>query len=297
MDELQVSIIIPTYRRERPLRETLKIILPQRSSLIEIIVVDQTPCHETETEHFLSEVADDVCYLRLQYPNLPAARNAGIREARGEIVLFLDDDIYPGPDLAMRHLRHYSDPTVGGVAGRVHVSPTPDPEGYPWPDGPDIFDRNRPGERPFVRGCNMSFRRDLVVQAGLFDERYIGNGVGEEEDLAFAIRRLGYRIHFDPEAWVIHLVEPTGGCREGQSDIRETPTFYRNKVYFALKNVKGLDFWRVLWDTYRSGTWQGQSRLRRQVALLKGLWQGWHAYRQARWRLQRLPYRWREKDR
>jgi len=292
----RVSIIIPTYCRERPLRETLKAVLSQRAHF-EVIVVDQTPVHEPGTEHFLSEVAGEIRHILLTYPNLPAARNAGVREARGEIVLFLDDDIHPGPALAKRHLRHYSDPTVGGVAGRVHVSPTPDPEGYPWPDGHDIFDRNRPGEYPFVRGCNMSFRRDLVLEAGLFDEHYLGNGVGEEEDLAFAIRRLGYRITFDPEAWVIHLQDPIGGCRAGEKDIRETPTFYRNKVYFALKNVKGLDFWRVLWDTYWSGAWQGQSRLKRQFSFLKGLWHGWQAYQHAGWHLQRLPYRWRGKNR
>lgn len=142
----------------------------------------------------------------------------------------------------------------------------------------------------------MSFRRDLVLQAGLFDERYLGNAVGEEEDLAFAIRRMGSRILFDPEAWVIHLMEASGGCREGQADVGGTLMFYRNKTYFALKNVRGLDLWRVLWDTYRSGALTGRNRLWRQIAFLTGVWQGWRVYRQAGWCVERLPYRHVEKD-
>lgn len=298
MNELSVSIVIPTYLREKPLRETLNGILAQHHpSLREVIVVDQSPSHEPETEAFLSAIMDRIRYLRLERPHVTAARNAGVRAAGGDIVLFFDDDIYPGPDLCQWHLQAYADPSVGGVAGRVHISPFPDLQDYPWPDGPDIFDRNEPGERPFVRGCHMSFRRALILQAGLFDERYVDNAAGEEEDLAFAIRRLGYRIVYEPRAWVIHLMAPTGGCRAKTGNRRDTPAFYRNKVYFALKNVSGLDFWRILWDTYYSGTWRGPHRLRRHIAFVKGLWQGWRTYHQAGWRLSRLPYRWREPKR
>jgi GT2 family glycosyltransferase len=294
MGEPDVSLIIPTYRREGPLREMLRAILAQLSPLFEVIVVDQTPSHEPDTERFLSDVARDIRYVRLERPSLPAARNVGIREAQGKIVLFLDDDVYPGPEIASKHLRNYADPKVGGVAGRVHISPFPDPDGYPWPDGPDIFDRNERGERPFVRGCNMSFRRDLALKAGLFDERFVGDVSGEEEDFAFAIRRLGYRIIFDPEAWVIHLIEPKGGRRVEWMDMGESPTFYRNKFYFALKNLSMPDFWRVLGDTYRSGAWRKRNFLRRQKAFLTGLWRGWKAYQEAGWRLERLPYRYLE---
>jgi hypothetical protein len=136
----------------------------------------------------------------------------------------------------------------------------------------------------------MSFRRDLLLQAGLFDERYIENAVGEEEDAAFAIRRLGYRVHYDAQAWVIHLVSPAGGCRTASRDPGETPSFYRNKTYFALKNVAGGDFWRILLDTYRSRAWRRPAFLKRQSAFVSGIWQGWQAYRQAGWHLKRLPY-------
>ena len=295
-----VSIIIPTFQREKPVRDTLNAVLAQTiagcslSTDSELIVVDQTLQHEPETQAILTNPG--IRHLRLEHPNLPAARNAGIRAASGDIVLFLDDDIYPGPDLITLHRRHYNDPTIGSVAGRVHVSnrcflsAKPDPAGHPWPDGPNIFDRNQAGERAFAPGGHLSVRRDLAMQAGLFDENFIGNAVAEEEDFGFAIRRLGYRVIYDPQPWIIHLAAPSGGCRE-QRDIREGALFYRNKLYFALKNVAGLDFWRVLADVYYSGVLSGSNRLRRQIAFLVGCWQGWQVYQRAGWRLKKLPYR------
>lgn len=289
MTEPQVSIVIPTYNREASLRSTLRALQGQRTEREEIILVDQTPAHEPVTARLIKELSPPIRHLRLERPSLTAARNAGIAAARGQVVLFLDDDVIPGPDLAGRHMRNYVDPLVGAVAGRMHAGEAVDANRYPWPDGPDIFDRNAPGERAFARGCNMSFRKDLILRAGGFDERYVGNAVGEEEDLCFGIRRLGARVFFDPEAWVIHVVGRAGGCREQQGDVGESPTFYRNKVYFALKNVAGLDFWRVLWDTYRTGTWRDNT-LNRHRSFIKGMLLGWRAYRQARWRLERLSY-------
>jgi len=304
MSQPSLSIIIPTYQREQPLRATLLALagaleqIEASAPAVELIVVDQTPRHEAETEALLVELSDRLQaglfrWLRLERPNLPAARNAGIRAARGEIVLFLDDDIYPGPNLAALHLRHYADPAnahIGSVAGRIHVSSVPDPQDYPWPDGPNVFDRNQPGERAFAPGGHMSVRRELAMRAGLFDENYIANAVSEEEDFGFAIRRLGMRVLYDPETWIIHLAAPSGGCREVR-DIRVGPAFYRNKVYFALKNVAGMDFWRVVAGAYRAGAWRRPQFLRRQWAFLAGCWQGWLAFRKAGWRLQRLPYR------
>ncbi|MFZ6027460.1 MAG: glycosyltransferase family 2 protein [Chloroflexota bacterium] len=288
----QVSIIIPTYQREKPLRDTLSWLLEQSSALWELILVDQTPQHEAETEQMLHSLAKSgqLRLERLERPSLPAARNAGIRAAQGEIVLFLDDDIYPGPNLAALHLRHYVDAHIGSVAGRIHVSARPDPEGHPWPDGPNVFDRNRPGERAFAPGGHLSVRRELALQAGLFDENFISNAVSEEEDFGFAVRRLGASVVYDPEPWIIHLAAPSGGCREAR-DIRTSPMFYRNKFYFAVKNVAWPDFWRVLADTYRSSALRRPHFFRRQWAFLLGCWQGWQVYRKSGWRLKRLPYR------
>lgn len=293
-----VSVIVPTYRRERLLCETVADVLAQTYRPMELVVVDQTPAHDEETRLYLDRVADQIRLLRVEPPGIPRARNAGVLAARGDVVLFVDDDVVLPPEFVATHARRYREARIGGVAGRVVVSadvarPLVEP---PPATGVD-FDRTEPGDAAFARGCNMSFRKDLLVRAGLFDEAYSGHTAGEEEDACFAVRRLGYRIAFDPEAWLVHRYERQGGSRVAIPESGSHVSYYRNKVYFALKNVGGLDFWRVLWDTYRSGAWSSEARargvsevLRRQCLFAQGVGQGIHLFRRRGRRERPLPY-------
>ena len=90
-----ISVIIPTYRREEALRDSLKDLLQQDYPNFEILVIDQTQTHEPETEKYLEKLAKEgqISWFRLNWASLPGARNYGVRRAKGEIVLFIDDDI------------------------------------------------------------------------------------------------------------------------------------------------------------------------------------------------------------
>ncbi|PMB04299.1 glycosyltransferase, partial [Fischerella thermalis CCMEE 5273] len=90
-----ISVIIPTYGREEPLRDSIIDVLKQDYSNFEVLVVDQTPKHEPEIEAFLSEqaTAGKIQWFRLNWASLPGARNYAVRRAKGEIILFIDDDV------------------------------------------------------------------------------------------------------------------------------------------------------------------------------------------------------------
>jgi len=73
-----------------------------------------------ETKRFLDSVASHIRYIHFEKPGVVAACNEGVRNASGEILLFIDDDIsIPDNKLLERHVRNYEDPLIGGVAGKI----------------------------------------------------------------------------------------------------------------------------------------------------------------------------------
>jgi glycosyltransferase involved in cell wall biosynthesis len=296
---VQVSVVIVTYQREALLRETLADVLALDPAPAEIVIVDGTAEHEPETDASLAAVAGRIRHLRHHRPGLIAARLIGQEAATGDILLFLDDDVALPRGLVAAHAAHSADPTVGAVAGRVVVQrevirPLVVP---PSPTGHD-FDRVDRRDVAFGRGCNLSFRRAALLAAGGFDPALTGNPAADEEDACFAVRRLGYRIVFEPTAWLVHRYEPVGGTRAALRDHGDDSSYYRNKVYCAIKNVGGLDFWRVRWDTYRTYTPSERVRrgglgllARRQALFWRGVVAGIQQFRRSGQRRVPLPYR------
>ena len=120
---LSASIVIPTLNRELVLCDTLSSILSvaDGSGLVEIIVVDQSATHQPETLSRLEELSENplIKYHRVIFRGTTKARNYGTRIARGEVVIFLDDDVLTPPGFVQAHLNQYSDPSIAGIAGCV----------------------------------------------------------------------------------------------------------------------------------------------------------------------------------
>jgi glycosyltransferase involved in cell wall biosynthesis len=252
-----VSVIIPTYKREGVLCQTLQAILQQTYPKFEIIVVDQTQMHLPETEACLQDLAAKgaIRYYRHQPPSLPEARNFGVRQARGEIVLFLDDDILPDSGLIAAQVAEYADPTVGGVGGR-HSDPAHDRDGeYPVRSGyvrqdgvavASFFSTLRQESVEWSAGGDSSFRKQLIEQAGLFEPCFVGTSAYEEIDFCFRLRRRGYRIVFTPASHMLHLQEKSGGCGNRRQD--EYAYYYsliHNALLFAFRNMKPANWPRI----------------------------------------------------
>jgi len=271
-----ISVIIPTYNREKVLRDTLADVLQQDYPDFEVLVVDQTPTHEPETDAYLQSLAesDRIQWLRLDWASLPGARNYAVRRSQGTIILFLDDDVQLPPGFLHAHARNYLDqPEIGAIAGRVFdrmkladsgggltiedLPPEAMDPGIAW-YYIDLVHTVKPQQVLSVRGCNMSFRREIFDKYGLhFDERFRGSAVREESDFCLRLRQTGYKIWYEPDAHLIHLGEETGGCHDiSTRSISYQITFYHNHFLLGLKNLtlsQCLRFFARLFDCHVLG--------------------------------------------
>ena len=156
--------------------------------------------------------------------------NIGLTLAAGDIVAFTDDDAIPNPDWIERHLEPYADELVAAVGGPVFDVPcgrvdwqlcTCTRLGVPDTNSPGPIERYlRPGADPFVylAGCNMSFRRDRLVQVGGFNSLLAY--VYDDADVCARLIDSGHRIAYADEALVEHDRAPNA-VRDGHQHVRD----------------------------------------------------------------------------
>jgi len=263
---MKVSVILPTYRREGLLCQTIADILKQDYPDFELLVLDQSPVHEPQTKRFLDSVVDEISYYHLSQPGVVAACNEGVRNASGEILLFIDDDIsIPDNKLLERHVRNYEDSMIGGVAGKILDAQTleenrynPHSNDWTWGYFATTWNHNHRTEVVTAPGANMSFRRQLLLELGGFDENFSGNAFRFETDVCYRLKKLGYKTIFDPHVVVLHHYNSPGGNDNVNLFGRSTEShrwyyhFFKNNFYFFLKNIGGVRFIYLVWKLYRS---------------------------------------------
>ncbi len=213
-----LAVGIPTYRREQVLINTIEQLLSLPCPADEIIIADQTPKHESDVGIYLSEKAADnrIHWIKLEKPNLCAARNQILANTQCDVVLYLDDDVIIPPNLVEYHRCAYLDPRVDLIGGQVYsrskgvtyISPD-DPRAGTYP----IRNIEHRVENVDYIGCHYSVRRKVAIDIGGFDEQIVGSAYWEEGDFSARIVKAGYHLYFDPHIWVTHLQSPSGGCR------------------------------------------------------------------------------------
>jgi GT2 family glycosyltransferase len=202
-----ITVAIPTYNRGAILVETLEHLRALRPP--EILVVDQTKdAHELPGARV----------IRLPEPSIPHAMNVALENASNEIVLFLDDDLIPSPELLAEHLAAHEDDRVWAVVGQVLQPGQESTHVEQWPSTtvPDLafpFHSDTPRNVENVMAGNLSVKRTRALSIGGFDENFFGVAYRFETDFARRIVDAGGIIRFAPKASIRHLQIPTGGVR------------------------------------------------------------------------------------
>jgi glycosyltransferase involved in cell wall biosynthesis len=209
---IQVSVVVPTYKRHELLERCLQALLAQDfdPAAYEVIIVDDAACDQARclVEQWarrgrMQGVA--LCYLPVSGNHGPAAaRNAGWHAAQGSIIAFTDDDCVPTENWLSAGVRAFKEGVVG-VSGRVIV---------PRPPIPTDYQLNETGlERSEFVTANCFYRREVLAAVGGFDERFT-LAWREDSDLFFTLlKRIGEdgsapALPFVPEAVVVHPVRP-----------------------------------------------------------------------------------------
>jgi len=287
---LLVSVIIPTYNRGKSLCDTLRSLFKQDYPNFEIIVVDQSTKKFPEKEEFLRKNKAKIRYLRLGSPNASLARNIGVKNSRGEILLFLDDDVICDKKLIFAHVANYASSKVGAVGGRV-LTPGQKIEGTKanvgqitfWGKFTDGFSSKVRQEVMTVITCNASWRKKVFEQLGGFDENFTGP-IREDSDLSLRTIKAGYKIIFEPKAVVIHRRVISGGFRKSEGRLKWYFGFFKSETYFFFKYLKWYwwpIFWLMRWQFFvRCMFGFGREvSLRSMIIPWQGIYHGWQTYR------------------
>jgi glycosyltransferase involved in cell wall biosynthesis len=119
MEKLFVTILIPTYKRAHLIDYVLDGLTKQTYKNFEVLVVLKPSGDGTEkiVNKWSSNLRIRLIEQKQGY--ILDALNLGLKGAMGQIILFLDDDVIPFPNLVQNHVETYNLPNIGGVAGNV----------------------------------------------------------------------------------------------------------------------------------------------------------------------------------
>lgn len=224
MPGVSISVVIPTYRRPEALTRCLDALARQDKVADEILVVVRREdtasrdCVDRRGDGPLRLVQIDVAPGR---PGFVAALNAGLAASSGAIVCLTDDDAEPWPDWISRISACLAaDPAIGAVGGRDWLY-----HGDRLDDGEETvvgtvswwgrtIGRHHLGVGPardvdLLKGVNLSGRGDLLRSVG-FDSRLLGTATEHHSEigLCLTLRRMGYRVVYDPAIAVDHRSLP-----------------------------------------------------------------------------------------
>ena len=292
-----IAVIIPSWNGAYLLPTCLDAVARQTRRPEQVIVVDD------------GSTDDTVALLRHDYPwvlplvlaengGFARAVNAGLRAARGDIAVLLNNDAEPEPDwlaALCAPLLADLDGTLASCASKILLADRPDTlhsagDGYGrngvpsnrgvWTNDDGRFDRQEWVFGPCAAAA--AYRRDVVLAAGGFDE-WLGMYC-EDVDLAWRLQLRGYRCLYVPQARVCHRLSATGGG--------PLASYFcgRNFLLVAAMNLPGpflrRYWWRVLAAQLKiaaEALWHSREPAAR--ARLRGQWAG----------LRALPAAWRRR--
>ncbi|MBN1477802.1 glycosyltransferase [Candidatus Sumerlaeota bacterium] len=235
-----ISIVVPALNAAGQIGRCLESLhaLGWPESRREIIVVDNASQDGT------GEIAANLgaTVIQERHPGVAAARNAGWRAARGELIAFTDSDCIASPQWLRLLAPAFDDPRVAGAGGRL-TPDTPKTTVEEYIIAKDILSQERALRDellspPFLVTANAMYRRSVLEEMGGFDEWFAV--AGEDADLAWRVQWAGHTLAHIPEAEVVHCHRATlRGLR------RQTWSYGVGTTHLFKKHRERLGFRRM----------------------------------------------------
>lgn len=251
-----ISVIIPTYNRAKYLRQCIESALSQDYPNLEVIVVDNGSTDNTA--EILTSFGNKIKCLKEEKRGASAARNKGLRAARGEFIALLDsDDFYLPGKMSLSVRKLLGDHSISLVYTDYFLV---DSEGCRV----RTVKKNHPGQMEFLRTFLKEglfippsitlLHKECLEKSGYFDETLL-NG-HEDTEMWFRMLKAGYRFGHIPEPLTAYRWHPENFSRLKENEkvkrLSQDKTRSSAIAYFTVQDLFG--------DIFDSKDWKGEVR-------------------------------------
>lgn len=210
---MKSSVVVPTYNGKKRILNFLRSMMAQTLRVDEVIVVVDGSQDGTEEAIENEDWGDLPLIVHVQKnAGRPAARNAGLRIAKGEIILSFDDDMVLTSNVVAQHLAHHSKhPNTICIGYQAERKPEKNDPNFIFLDFRYFLSQKWNRESPHypqslsitsyqLTTANCSFPKNIVNNVGYFDERL---KEVEDFDLGTRMMKHGYKLYYYPDivAW------------------------------------------------------------------------------------------------
>ena len=259
---MKLSVVVPTRnRREVLTRRTLPAMFSQEMPADDFEIIVVVDGSTDATGRALLELNTSLSLHIIEQTNRgpSAARNAGIRAAKGDVVLFIDDDILCGPGLFQQHAEAHADQVPSVAYGRLSMAPEA-------PLSALKFANEAWFEQYYARIesqnglkfpqndyliSNSSMPRATLLECGGFDETMTAK---EDYELGLRLWKMGLRFIYLPGARAyeyfqkpIQYVLRKDGNAFGETDVLLSRKHPEYRPYSALAGLGKIARWKILW--------------------------------------------------
>lgn len=201
--KINASVIICTYNRHRLLDKCLKSVVSQKYNKqnYETVVVDDG---STDKTNEICRRYKNIRYFKQKNHGIAAARNFGVKKARGEIIVFIDDDCIATKNWLKNLVGSFKKKkkNIAGIGGKVKALNSHKIIGEYCEQ--NLFDtlvvsKNQP---PYLSTCNCAFKASIIRKIGSFDPLFRRSG---DMEISWRMVFKGYDFSYEPSAIVYHL--------------------------------------------------------------------------------------------
>jgi glycosyltransferase involved in cell wall biosynthesis len=248
---MKTSILLPTWKRKEKYKLALESLTKQTLMPYEIVTIYRDV--DPEAKEIIDQYIDKLPLkpIMVEEPGVVFAENTALKNATGDIVLFLDDDAEAPPHWVEKIVEHFkNDSKIGGVGGPDLITEHDDPNyrkivsqvGIIKPYGKIIGNHHHMTDSTMevdvLKGVNMAFRRDIIpyLDNHLQSTHSEGNGSHWELDVCIGVTKQGYKLIFDPALDVNHNSNHSHFIHH--TNIKNNA---RNLTYVILKHFSALN--------------------------------------------------------